>query len=123
MRHRVATSKLHRESAPRAALLRALTRSLILEEKIETTLAKARAVRPLAERMITVGKRKDRNARRLLTARLRDQEAVNRLMTSLAKRYQTREGGYTRILKMGFRPGDGATMARLALVNEKTKRA
>jgi len=118
MRHRVATKKLRRESAPRAALMRSLARSLLLEGHIVTTLAKARAVRPFAEKLITLGKRKDRNARRLLVARIHDEAVTKRLVTDLAERYQTREGGYTRLLKVGFRQGDGSPMARLALVDE-----
>lgn len=117
MRHRVATKKLRREAAPRAALLRSLVRSLLLEGHIETTLAKARAVRPFAEKLITLGKRKDRNAQRLLVARIHDAAVTKRLVTDLAERYQTREGGYTRLLKVGFRRGDGSPMARLALVD------
>jgi len=123
MRHRVATTKLKRESAPRAALLRSLARSLLLEGKVETTLAKARFARPFTERLITLGKRKDRQAYRMLEQRIRDKAAIERLMTTLADRYQTREGGYTRLLKLGYRQGDGSPMALLTLVDEGAKKA
>jgi len=121
VRHRVATKKLRRESGPRAALLRSLARSLVLSGHIETTLAKAKAVRPFAEKLITLGKRKDRNARRLLSARIRDEAVVNLLLTELADRYQSREGGYTRLLKVGFRQGDGSPMGLLTLVDQDKK--
>lgn len=93
----------------------------MLSGHIETTLAKAKAVRPFAEKLITVGKRKDRNARRMLLVRIRDEAVVDMLLNELADRYQTREGGYTRLLKVGFRQGDGSPMGLLSLVDQDKK--
>lgn len=123
MRHRKVNKKLKREKAPRVALYRSLARSFLLEESMQTTLAKAKALRPFVEKLITLGKRKNQHAQRLLIQRVRDQAVVDKLTSALAERFADREGGYTRIRKVGFRAGDGAPMAQITLVaNKKTAR-
>src|SRR3990170_5497502 len=116
MRHRVKTKRFKRTKAPRTALIRALARSLVLQEKVETTLPKARAVRSFTERLITLGKIKNREAQRQLRRRLPDTAVIEKLVTELADRYSSREGGYSRQVKVGTRQGDGAPLARLALI-------
>ncbi len=116
MRHRNYGKKLSRNTEHRRALLRNLVTSLILRERIETTVAKAKAARPLAERMITLGKRGDLHARRLVASYLLDAGAVSMLFGDIAKRYASRAGGYTRIVRSGWRKGDGADLAVLELV-------
>ncbi len=116
MRHRNYGKKLSRNTEHRRALLRNLVTSLILRERIETTAAKAKAARPLAERMITLGKRGDLHARRLAASYLLDAGAVSLLFGDIAKRYASRAGGYTRIVRAGWRKGDGADLAVLELV-------
>jgi large subunit ribosomal protein L17 len=116
MRHRNYGRKLSRNTEHRRALLRNLVTSLILEERIETTLAKAKAARGLAERMITLGKRGDVNARRLAEGYCMTSSAVKKLFDDLGKRFTKRPGGYTRIVRTGWRRGDGAETAVLELV-------
>ena len=116
MRHRNYGRKLSRNTGHRRALLRNLVTSLILEERIETTVAKAKAARGIAERMITLGKRGDLNARRLAAAYCMTRQAVTKLFEDVAKRYTKRPGGYTRIVRTGWRRGDGAETAVLELV-------
>ena len=116
MRHLKAGWKLGRNTAHRRALLRNLVTSLILRERIETTVAKAKAARPLAEWMITLGKRGDLPARRQAASYLLDPGAVKFLFDDLSKRYTTRAGGYTRLIHAGWRRGDGADLAILELV-------
>ncbi len=116
MRHRNYGKKLSRNTEHRRALLRNLVTSLILRERIETTVAKAKAARPLAEHMITLGKRGDLHARRLAAGYLLDSGAVSALFGDIAKRYASRAGGYTRIVRSGWRKGDGADLAVLELV-------
>jgi large subunit ribosomal protein L17 len=116
MRHRNYGRKLSRNSEHRRALLRNLVTSLILEERIETTVAKAKAARDIAERLITLGKRGDLHARRLAASYLLAQAAIPKLFDDVAKRYSTRVGGYTRIIPTGWRKGDGADTAVLELV-------
>jgi large subunit ribosomal protein L17 len=116
MRHRNYGRKLSRNTSHRRALLRNLVTSLILEERIETTLAKAKAARGLAERMITLGKRGDVNARRLAEGYCMTSSAVKKLFDDLGKRFTKRPGGYTRIVRTGWRRGDGAETAVLELV-------
>ena len=118
MRHRVAKTRLKREKAPRKALLQSLARSVVLHGKVETTLAKAKAVRPFVEQLITLGKKKDRQAQRLLSARIADKVVVKKLRVDLSEQFATREGGYTRIRKTGYRKGDGSEMALLTLVQK-----
>jgi large subunit ribosomal protein L17 len=116
MRHRNYGRKLSRNTEHRRALLRNLVTSLILEERIETTVAKAKAARGVAERMITLGKRGDVNARRLAEGYCMTSAAVKKLFEDVAKRFQKRPGGYTRIIRTGWRRGDGAETAVLELV-------
>lgn len=116
MRHRNYGRKLSRNTEHRRALLRNLVTSLILDERIETTVPKAKAARPIAEEMITLGKRGDLHARRLAAAYIMTAAGVKKLFDDVAKRYGTRSGGYTRIVRTGFRKGDGADTAVLELV-------
>lgn len=116
MRHRNYGRKLSRNTSHRRALLRNLVTSLILEERIETTVAKAKAARDLAERMITLGKRGDLHARRQAASFLLAAAAVKKLFEDVAKRFDARTGGYTRIVPVGWRKGDGADTAVLELI-------
>jgi len=116
MRHRKFGKKLERSPAHRRSLLRNLTTSLVLEERIETTVTKAKAARGVAERLITLGKRGDLHARRLAARYLTTPKAVKRLFDEVANRYTNRSGGYTRIVRTGFRVGDGAETAILELI-------
>jgi large subunit ribosomal protein L17 len=113
MRHLVAFRKLGRTSTHRKALLRNLATSLILQERIETTLPKAKELRRLADRLIGLGKEGTLHARRQAAAVLQEPQAVKKLFDGLAARFKERAGGYTRIFKFGFRPGDGADMAAI----------
>jgi len=116
MRHRNYGKKLSRNTEHRRALLRNLVTSLILSERIETTVAKAKAARPLAEGLITLAKRGDLAARRQAASYLLDPGAVKFLFNDLSKRYADRRGGYTRLVHAGWRRGDGADVAVLELV-------
>jgi large subunit ribosomal protein L17 len=116
MRHRNYGRKLSRNTSHRRALLRNLVTSLILEERIETTVAKAKAARGIAEEMITLGKRGDLHSRRLAAGYCTAAPAVKKLFEDIAKRYTERSGGYTRMVKIGWRKGDGADMAVLELM-------
>jgi len=118
MRHLKAGWKLGRNTAHRRALLRNLVSSLFLEERIETTVAKAKAMRPHVEKMITLGKRGDLWARRQAGAFLMTQEAVRKLW-EIAPRFGDREGGYLRIVRRGFQRGDGAEKAFVELVGSE----
>lgn len=117
MRHRKNGRKLNRTASHRRAMLRNMATSLFLHERIETTTAKAKELRPYAERLITLAKRGDLHARRLAAAKVRDRAVVGKLFDELGPRYQDRPGGYTRILKLGARKGDAADMALIELVN------
>jgi large subunit ribosomal protein L17 len=119
MRHRVAGWKLNRNTSHRRALLRNLVTSLIMEERIETTLAKAKAMRPQAEKMITLGKRGDLAARRLAGAYLMTRESVSRLFDTVAPRFGDRDGGYLRIVRSGVRRGDGGEKAFVELLGSE----
>jgi len=120
MRHRVAGWKLGRNTSHRRALLRNLVTSLILEERIETTVPKAKAMRPHVEKMITLGKRGDVSARRQAAAYLMTRAAVDKLF-EIASRFGDREGGFTRIIRTSFRRGDGGEKAFIELLgSEKT---
>jgi len=116
MRHRNYGKKLSRNTEHRRALLRNLVTSLLLKERIETTVAKAKAARPLAENLITLGKRGDLHARRQAASYLLSPDALRTLFGDIAKRYASRPGGYTRIVRTGWRKGDGADLAVLELV-------
>jgi len=112
----VVLRKFGRRSGPRRAMLRNLVTSVILAEKIVTTEAKAKQIRSITEKMVTLGKRNDLHARRQVLAYLLDENAVTKLFEQIAPRYDDRQGGYTRILKLGPRRGDAAPMAILELV-------
>ena len=116
MRHQKRGRKLGRDSAHRKALYANLTAELIQHGRIRTTLAKAKEVRPVAEQMITLGKRGDLHARRQAVAFLRQKPVVKSLFDDIAPRYAERPGGYTRIIKLGPRLGDAAEMAYIELV-------
>jgi large subunit ribosomal protein L17 len=118
MRHRIDHRKLGRTRPHRQALLRNLTTSLFEHEKIVTTVPKAKELRRLAEKMITLGKRGDLHARRQVLAVVRDESVVKRLFDTISPRYKERPGGYTRIIKLNQRVGDGAPMAAIELVEE-----
>ncbi|HEY5058338.1 MAG TPA: 50S ribosomal protein L17 [Gaiellaceae bacterium] len=117
MRHARTGKKLGRDSAHRKALYANLTCSLIEHGRIQTTEAKAKAVKPIAERMITLGRRGDLHARRQALANLRSQEIVHKLFTDVGPRMADRPGGYSRIIKIGHRLGDAAEMVYLELVD------
>ena len=119
MRHQRATKKLGRNTSHRRALLRNLVTSLMIEERIETTPAKAKAMRPHVEKMITLGKRGDVAARRLARAYLMTRESVDRLFDDIAPRMGDRNGGYLRILHKGFRSGDNAPTVFIELVGSE----
>ena len=116
MRHGVAGRKLGVTSTHRIAMLRNMATSLIKHEQITTTLPKAKELRPYVERIISLGKRGDLHARRQAYAQIRDEKVVAKLFTTIAERYKTRTGGYTRVLKAGVRYGDAADMAVIELV-------
>jgi large subunit ribosomal protein L17 len=117
MRHRKAGRKLNRTATHRSALLSSLACALIKHEQIVTTLPKAKELRRVADRLITLAKRGDLHARRLVFARIRDNDMVSKLFETLGPRYADRPGGYTRVLKAGFRYGDSAPMAVIELVD------
>ena len=117
MRHGNGLRKLNRTSAHRKAMLRNMMNSLIEHEAIKTTVPKAKELRRVVEPMITLAKVDSVANRRLAFARLRDDASVAKLFTNLGPRYNSRPGGYTRILKMGFRVGDNAPMAFVELVD------
>ena len=116
MRHGVAGRKLNVTSSHRLAMFRNMAVALLKHEQITTTLPKAKELRPVAERLITLGKRGDLHARRLAYAELRDDRIVAKLFDALATRYRARTGGYTRVLRAGMRYGDAADMAVIELV-------
>ena len=117
MRHRHGLRKLNRTSSHRLAMLRNMTNSLLRHEAIKTTLPKAKELRRVVEPMLTLGKEPTLANKRLAFDRLRNRDIVAKLFDELGPRYQTRPGGYTRILKMGFRVGDNAPMALVELVD------
>ena len=117
MRHHRSGKKLGRDSAHRKALYSNLTGALIEHGRIRTTEAKAKAVRPIAEQLITLGRRGDVHARRQALAYLRSQDVVHKLFSDVGPRFADRPGGYSRIVKIGARPGDAAPMAYLELVD------
>jgi len=119
MRHQLATKQLGRNTSHRRALLRNLVTSLIMEERIETTPAKAKAMRPHVEKMITLGKRGDLAARRLALGYLMTRASVDRLFDTVAPRFGDRNGGYLRIIHKGFRKGDGAPTCFIELLGSE----
>ena len=117
MRHRHGGRKLQRTSSHRKALLRNMSAALIKHEQIKTTLPKAKELRPIAEKLITLAKRGTLHARRQAASKLRDDKMVQKLFSVLAVRYKDRKGGYTRVLKAGMRYGDAAPLAIVELVD------
>jgi large subunit ribosomal protein L17 len=117
MRHRKKGRKLSRSPAHRKATLRNLAVNLFRHGRIETTVARAKELRPFAERLITLARRGDLHARRLATRKLHDRTAVGTLFEEIGPRFESRPGGYTRILKLGSRKGDAADMALIELVD------
>jgi large subunit ribosomal protein L17 len=122
MRHLVSGSKLGKNPAHRRAVLRNLVTNLIEKERIHTTLRRAKATRPLAERMITLGKRDSLHARRQAASFLQTPEATQKLFSDLAPRFADRPGGYTRIIRVGWRIGDGAELAILEFLGSELKK-
>jgi len=121
MRHQKSGRKLNRSGAHRKALLRNLATALIRHERIRTTDAKAKELRRFADRLVSLGKQATLHARRRAFDRVRDRDAVTKLFEVLAPRFRDRPGGYTRIVKLGVRAGDGASMAMLELVGTEFK--
>jgi large subunit ribosomal protein L17 len=119
VRHARSGKKLGRDSAHRKALYSNLAGALIEHGRIKTTVTKAKAVKPIAEQMITLGRRGDLHARRQATAFLRSRDVVHKLFAEVAPRFKDRPGGYARIIKIGPRPGDAAEMVYLELVDEE----
>jgi large subunit ribosomal protein L17 len=124
MRHRVGTAKLKRDVGARNSLLKNLVTSVIDKERVVTTVPKAKAIKPLVEQMITLAKRDTLHARRQAAAFLETPASVKKLFDTLGSRFGQRNGGYTRIVRLGFRKGDGAEQAMIELVgSELVKRA
>ena len=121
MRHRVAGKKLGRTTAHRMMMFRNMVTSLLDKERIHTTLDRAKAVRPITEKMITLGKRETLHARRQALAFIKDPAIVSKLFDTIAPRFSQRPGGYTRIIRLGFRDGDGAQMAIIELIGSEFK--
>jgi large subunit ribosomal protein L17 len=117
MRHGIAQRKLNRTAAHRTAMFANMAASLIKHEQIVTTLPKAKELRPIVERLVTLAKRGDLHARRLAISRVRDVAQVGKLFATLGPRYQSRNGGYIRVLKAGFRYGDNAPLAVIEFVD------
>jgi len=118
MRHRIKGKKLNKTSAHRKALLKNLSQALIKHEQIITTLAKAKTLKPYFDKLITIGKKGSLHAKRQAISKIGDLSLVNKLFNILAKRYESRNGGYSRVLKAGFRYGDSAPMAVIELVDK-----
>ena len=117
MRHRVAHRKLNRTSSHRKAMFANMAASLVEHEQIITTLPKAKELRPIMDKLVTLAKKGDLASRRRAIARIRDKDAVRKLFEVMGERYRERPGGYTRVLKAGFRYGDNAPMAVIELVD------
>jgi large subunit ribosomal protein L17 len=118
MRHRAKGRQLSRTSSHRRALLNNMATSLFEHGRVITTEAKAKELRPFAEKLITLARRGDLHARRLVERRIKDRETLSRLFSEIGPRFAARPGGYTRILKLGHRSGDGAEVARIELLPE-----
>jgi large subunit ribosomal protein L17 len=121
MRHRHSGRKLGRTSSHRMAMLRNMVTSFLDKEKIVTTVPKAKELRPFAEKIITLGKQESLHARRRALAIIRKKSVVHKLFDTLAPRYADRHGGYTRIIRLGYRKGDNAEMALIELVDGETE--
>ena len=117
MKHRIKGKKLNRTSSHRKALLKNMSQALIKHEQIVTTLVKAKTLKPYFDKLITIGKKGNLSARRQAISKIGDSKLVEKLFSILAKRYETRNGGYSRVLKAGFRYGDAAPMAVIELVD------
>ena len=117
MRHAVAGRKLSRTTSHRKAMFNNLAAALVKHEQIKTTLPKAKDLRPIVEKLVTLGKKGGLAARRQILASLKDDKLADKLLTTLADRYKSRAGGYTRVLKAGFRYGDMASMAIIEFVD------
>jgi large subunit ribosomal protein L17 len=122
MRHRVGGFKLKRDISARRALLRNLVTSVVMDERIETTIPKAKAAKPLVEKMITLAKEGTLHSRRQAASFLQTPESVKKLFDKLGPRFGQRNGGYTRIVRVGFRQGDGAEVCKLELVGSELVR-
>jgi large subunit ribosomal protein L17 len=120
MRHGMVGRKLNRTASHRKAMFANMAASLILHEQITTTLPKAKEIRPIVEKLVTLGKRGDLHARRQAISQIRDVAVVTKLFDTIATRYATRQGGYLRIMKAGFRLGDNAAMAVVEFVDRDT---
>jgi large subunit ribosomal protein L17 len=118
MRHRAKGRQLSRTSSHRRALLNNMASSLFEHGRVVTTEAKAKELRPFAEKLITLARRGDLHARRLVERRIKDRDTLGKLFSEIGPRFAARPGGYTRILKLGHRPGDGADIARIELLSE-----
>ena len=117
MRHKIANRKLNRTSEHRKALFKNMLNSLIKYEQITTTLPKAKELKPKIDKVITLGKKNNLHAKKDLFSRLQDKFSVNKLVKTLSQRYEKRQGGYSRVMKAGFRYGDNAPMAVIELVD------
>ena len=117
MRHRFGYKKLNRTSEHRKALIKNMLNSLIKYEQITTTLPKAKVLKPQAEKIITLGKKSNLQNTKMLVSKLQDIKSANKVKKTLAKRYESRKGGYTRIIKAGYRYGDNAPMAIIEFVD------
>jgi len=117
MRHGMANKKLNRTSEHRKALLMNMLNSLVKYEQIKTTLPKAKFLKPQADKLITLGKKDSLQTSKLLNSQLQDSKSANKVKKTLSKRYEKRKGGYTRIIKAGFRYGDNAPMAIIEFVD------
>ena len=117
MKHRIKGKKLNRTSSHRKALLKNMSQALIKHEQIITTLVKAKTLKPYFDKLITIGKKGSLAARRQAISKVGDIKLVEKLFSTLAKRYETRNGGYSRVLKAGFRYGDAAPMALIELID------
>jgi large subunit ribosomal protein L17 len=118
MRHNKAGRRLGRTTSHRVAMFRNMVTSFLSHERITTTDAKAKELRSIAEKMITLGKRGDLHSMRLAAAYIREKSVVTKLFSEIAPRYTDRQGGYTRIVKLGLRPGDNASLSMIELVSE-----
>ncbi len=121
MRHGKAGRKLNRTSTHRTAMFANMAAALILHEQIVTTLPKAKELRPVVEKLVTLAKRGDLHARRIAASRIRNEEMVKKLFETIGPRYKERNGGYTRVLKAGFRYGDNAPVAVIEFVDRDTE--
>ena len=117
MRHKLGYKKLNRTSEHRKALIKNMLNSLIKYEQIITTLPKAKLIKPQAEKLITLGKKKNLSNTRVLISKLQDKTNANKILNTLSKRYEKRDGGYTRIVKAGYRYGDNSPMAVIEFVD------